>query len=148
MSGQARRREQVPEQLKAAARKSPNFGRLYAMQPLLAIYGAQAEQSVFTNPNVSYVASGQFGELLAAELVQRAGVRVEGTRQIDRLAGLQRAGLLPGRTRDAFDTLRGARPYRPAISREDACSFLRAGSGSQFDPKIVRMCGDGSRAED
>lgn len=38
---------------------------------------------------------------------------------------------------DAFDTLRGARPYRPAISREDACSFLRAGSGSQFDPKVV-----------
>ncbi|MEO5858781.1 MAG: diguanylate cyclase [Pyrinomonadaceae bacterium] len=40
---------------------------------------------------------------------------------------------------DAFDTLRGARPYRPAISREDACSFLRAGSGSQFDPKIVDL---------
>ncbi|MFE3325128.1 hypothetical protein [Streptomyces sp. NPDC059176] len=31
MSGQARRREQVPDQLKEAARKSPNFGRLYAM---------------------------------------------------------------------------------------------------------------------
>jgi diguanylate cyclase (GGDEF)-like protein/putative nucleotidyltransferase with HDIG domain len=40
---------------------------------------------------------------------------------------------------DAFDTLRGARPYRPAISREDACSFLRAGSGSQFDPNIVDL---------
>lgn len=40
---------------------------------------------------------------------------------------------------DAFDTLRGARPYRPAISREDACSFLRAGSGSQFDPKLVDL---------
>lgn len=38
---------------------------------------------------------------------------------------------------DTFDTLRGARPYRPAISREDACSFMRAGSGSQFDPKVV-----------
>ncbi|MFD9569664.1 DEAD/DEAH box helicase family protein [Streptomyces sp. NPDC059982] len=109
MSGQDQRREQVPEQLKAAARKSPNFGRLYAMQPLLAIYGSQAEQSVFTNPNVSYVASGQFGEVLAEELVQRTGVRVEGARQIDRLVGLQRAGLLPGRTRDAFDTLRRGR---------------------------------------
>lgn len=40
---------------------------------------------------------------------------------------------------DAFDTLRGARPYRPAISRDDACSFLRAGAGSQFDPKIVDL---------
>lgn len=38
---------------------------------------------------------------------------------------------------DAYDTLRGARPYRPAVSREDACSFLRAGSGTQFDPKMV-----------
>lgn len=40
---------------------------------------------------------------------------------------------------DAFDTLRGARPYRPAISRDDACNFLRAGSGEQFDPKIVDL---------
>lgn len=40
---------------------------------------------------------------------------------------------------DAFDTLRGARPYRPAISRDDACSFMRAGAGSQFDPKIVDL---------
>ncbi|HEX6280186.1 MAG TPA: HD-GYP domain-containing protein, partial [Pyrinomonadaceae bacterium] len=38
---------------------------------------------------------------------------------------------------DAFDTLRGARPYRPAISRDDACSFMRAGSGAQFDPNVV-----------
>lgn len=40
---------------------------------------------------------------------------------------------------DAFDTLRGARPYRPAVSREDACGFLRAGAGSQFDPKLVDL---------
>ena len=40
---------------------------------------------------------------------------------------------------DAFDTLRGARPYRPAVSREEACNFLRAGSGSQFDPNVVDL---------
>ena len=40
---------------------------------------------------------------------------------------------------DAFDTLRGARPYRPPISREEACSFLLNGSGSQFDPRIVSL---------
>lgn len=40
---------------------------------------------------------------------------------------------------DAFDTLRDARPYRPAISRDDACNFLRAGSAAQFDPKIVDL---------
>ena len=38
---------------------------------------------------------------------------------------------------DAFDTLRGARPYRAAISREDARKFLINGAGTQFDPKIV-----------
>lgn len=38
---------------------------------------------------------------------------------------------------DAYDTLRGARPYRPAVSREEACAFLRARAGKQFDPRIV-----------
>jgi diguanylate cyclase (GGDEF)-like protein/putative nucleotidyltransferase with HDIG domain len=38
---------------------------------------------------------------------------------------------------DAFDTLRGVRPYRSAVAREEACSFLRARSGTQFDPQLV-----------
>ena len=38
---------------------------------------------------------------------------------------------------DAFDTLRGARPYRAAVSREEARKFLLNGAGIQFDPKIV-----------
>jgi diguanylate cyclase (GGDEF)-like protein/putative nucleotidyltransferase with HDIG domain len=38
---------------------------------------------------------------------------------------------------DAYDTLRGARPYRPAVSREEARKFLINGAGTQFDPKIV-----------
>ena len=38
---------------------------------------------------------------------------------------------------DAFDTLRGARPYRAAVPREEACSFLRSRSGTQFDPQLV-----------
>ena len=38
---------------------------------------------------------------------------------------------------DAYDTLRGARPFRSAVSREDACNCLRAGAGTQFDPNIV-----------
>jgi diguanylate cyclase (GGDEF)-like protein len=40
---------------------------------------------------------------------------------------------------DAYDTLRGARPYRAAISREEARKFLINGSGTQFDPKIVDL---------
>lgn len=38
---------------------------------------------------------------------------------------------------DAYDTLRGARPFRQAVSREEARRFLLSGSGIQFDPKIV-----------
>ncbi|MFI5659721.1 DEAD/DEAH box helicase family protein [Streptomyces sp. NPDC051684] len=99
----------LPEPLRRSARKSPNFGRLYRLQPLLAIYGSEAEQTVFTNPNASYVSAGQFGEVLAAELVQRLGVRVDGDRQVDRLTALDRARALPGQTRAAFDVLRRGR---------------------------------------
>ncbi|HEX6124246.1 MAG TPA: diguanylate cyclase, partial [Pyrinomonadaceae bacterium] len=38
---------------------------------------------------------------------------------------------------DAYDTLRVARPYRDAVPRDEACNFLRARAGSQFDPKLV-----------
>lgn len=38
---------------------------------------------------------------------------------------------------DAFDALRGPRPFRPAVSREDACNYLRSRAGSQFDPNVV-----------
>lgn len=38
---------------------------------------------------------------------------------------------------DAYDTLRGARPYRPAVSKEDARKFLMSEAGKQFDPLIV-----------
>ncbi len=38
---------------------------------------------------------------------------------------------------DAYDTLRGARPYRAAVSKEDARKFLMNEAGKQFDPLIV-----------
>lgn len=38
---------------------------------------------------------------------------------------------------DAYDTLRGARPYRAAVSRDEARKFLLNGSNTQFDPKLV-----------
>ena len=40
---------------------------------------------------------------------------------------------------DAYDTLRGARPYRPPVNREEACNLLMSGAGVQFDPKIVSI---------
>ena len=39
---------------------------------------------------------------------------------------------------DAFDTLRGARPYRPARTRNEALRYLLDASGTRFDPLIVQ----------
>jgi diguanylate cyclase (GGDEF)-like protein len=39
---------------------------------------------------------------------------------------------------DAFDAIVNGRPYRPARSREEALAELRDGSGTQFDPAVVR----------
>ncbi|HEX3100408.1 MAG TPA: diguanylate cyclase [Pyrinomonadaceae bacterium] len=39
---------------------------------------------------------------------------------------------------DAYDTLRGARPYRPAIAREKARQIIIDSSGTRFDPAIVQ----------
>lgn len=40
-------------------------------------------------------------------------------------------------TADAFDAMTSDRPYRRALSREEALAELRAYSGSQFDPECV-----------
>jgi len=39
---------------------------------------------------------------------------------------------------DAYDTLRGARPYRPAIPRELARQIIQDEAGTHFDPAVVR----------
>lgn len=39
---------------------------------------------------------------------------------------------------DAYDTLRGARPYRPALPRELARQIIQDEAGTHFDPSIVR----------
>lgn len=38
---------------------------------------------------------------------------------------------------DAFDTIRGARPYRPARPREAARQIIQADAGTRFDPMVV-----------
>ncbi len=40
---------------------------------------------------------------------------------------------------DAYDTLRGARPYRPPVEREKARQIILDGSGTRFDPAIVQI---------
>jgi diguanylate cyclase (GGDEF)-like protein/putative nucleotidyltransferase with HDIG domain len=38
---------------------------------------------------------------------------------------------------DSFEAMTSARPYRPALSREETVEELRKGAGSQFDPNLV-----------
>jgi putative two-component system response regulator len=38
---------------------------------------------------------------------------------------------------DVFDAMTSSRPYRDAESIDDAVEAIRAGSGSQFDPRVV-----------
>jgi diguanylate cyclase (GGDEF)-like protein/putative nucleotidyltransferase with HDIG domain len=40
---------------------------------------------------------------------------------------------------DVFDALTSDRPYRRALSHEEALTFLREGAGRQFDPRLVRL---------
>jgi putative two-component system response regulator len=38
---------------------------------------------------------------------------------------------------EAFDAVRSARPYRPAMSLPEALAHVRSGQGTAFDPKVV-----------
>jgi HD-GYP domain-containing protein (c-di-GMP phosphodiesterase class II)/GGDEF domain-containing protein len=40
---------------------------------------------------------------------------------------------------EAYDAMTSDRPYRPALSSEDACAELVAEAGTQFDPEIVQV---------
>jgi len=40
---------------------------------------------------------------------------------------------------DTFEAMTSARPYRPALSREEVIKELRQGAGIQFDPKLVEV---------
>jgi diguanylate cyclase (GGDEF)-like protein/putative nucleotidyltransferase with HDIG domain len=57
--------------------------------------------------------------------------------------GLQKDGIpLTARilaVADAFDTLRGARPYRAALTRDKARKIIQAEAGRRFDPAIVNI---------
>jgi response regulator RpfG family c-di-GMP phosphodiesterase len=41
---------------------------------------------------------------------------------------------------DVYDAMTSHRPYRPALSHEQAAAELKAGSGSRYDPEVVEAC--------
>jgi HD-GYP domain-containing protein (c-di-GMP phosphodiesterase class II) len=73
-----------------------------------------------------------------AELVRATHERYDGTGYPDGLAGDSIP--LPARIVacvDAFDAVTAPRAYRSALSHHEACTRLRSGSGTQFDPDVV-----------
>jgi diguanylate cyclase (GGDEF)-like protein len=40
---------------------------------------------------------------------------------------------------DSFEAMSSARPYRPALPRQEVIEKIREGAGSQFDPKLVEV---------
>jgi HD-GYP domain-containing protein (c-di-GMP phosphodiesterase class II) len=74
-----------------------------------------------------------------APLVRAVHERWDGNGYPDRLAGEE----IPIASRivavcDAWHAMRADRPYRKALTRRDALGELTRGSGSQFDPAVVR----------
>lgn len=96
----------VDERIRELARRSPNFGFLLDLEPMLVLDGAGAESYVYSDPNAALFKARQFGETLAKRLAADSGTRARGTRQVDLLFALTRDGMVEGSTRRAFDGLR------------------------------------------
>jgi two-component system, cell cycle response regulator len=81
-------------------------------------------------------------ELLpVAKIVRSSHERWDGGGYPDKLAGEE----IPLGARivavcDAFDAMVSDRPYRPAITVDEALDELERCAGSQFDPKVVESC--------
>lgn len=84
---------------------SANFGFLLPYEPLLVLHGASCEARAATAPADALAAARQFGEVLAAEVGHRTGVRLPAGDQPARLDLLSRAGVLVPQVLDAFNDL-------------------------------------------
>lgn len=97
---------EIDPRLVDVASTSPNFGALVGIEPLLAVYGAGAESTIYSDPNGALVKCRQFGEVLAEQLLVRTRTRCESTKQVDRIVALERAGVLTVHTAQALHDVR------------------------------------------
>lgn len=97
---------EIDPRLVSAASESRNFGLLVRVEPLLAVYGAGAESTAYSDPNGAIIKCRQFGEVAAEQLVIRSSTRFDGSRQVDRIAALERNGILTAAVADAFHDIR------------------------------------------
>src|SRR5437764_1083849 len=74
--------QDVDVEVSELARRSPNFGFLAPLEPLLVVDGVAAESYVYTDPDAAMVMARRFTETLAKELVVRTRTHVtRGTQQ-------------------------------------------------------------------
>lgn len=97
---------EIDRRLVEVARTSPNFGDLIGIEPLLAVYGAGAESTVYFDPNGALVKCRQFAEVLAQQLVIRSRTRCDSERQVDRIIALERGGVLTAETARVLHDIR------------------------------------------
>ena len=94
------------EQVRRLAAGSSNFGHLIGHEPLLVTLGCAAESYVHTDPHAAMVKARLFGEIMAKHLVTLVNVTVPGTRQVDRINALTRAGVLVPQVGAWFEGIR------------------------------------------
>ncbi|MGN5381022.1 DEAD/DEAH box helicase family protein [Streptomyces lasalocidi] len=106
----------IDTRVRELAARSANFGFLLPHEPLLVLYGASAEVSLFTDPSVTLLKGRQFGETVATALTRRSGITVGKDDQASRVHALARAGFLDEPVRQTFDALR--RPVPEAVDTD------------------------------
>jgi type I restriction enzyme R subunit len=125
----------VDQQVQQLATRTPNFGYLLVHEPLLVVYGATAEASLFSDPNIAMIKCRQFGEALTERAFVEFGIPKLPKKQFLRLKVLSDQGFLNKRVHEWFDSVRlignqavhdGHAAQRDALQLVRACYELGA----------------------
>ena len=136
----------IDPRLVEVASNSPNFGALAAIEPLLAVYGAGAESSIYSDPNGALVKCRQFGEVLAEQLIVRTRTTCDSNRQVDRIIALERCGVLTPDTARVFHSIRKRGNEATHSHLFDVHGALRALEDCWQLGNLLRLAISGDRA--